>query len=82
MWSHGHRERKYAEGFNKWHNKFIFLNCFQRFGNLNHNSFWMLFDKIAYVYFIWKIYIYILASGMASPGTGTVPIVSAHFRSL
>jgi len=24
----------------------------------NHNSFWLLFDKIAFVYFIWKIYLY------------------------
>jgi len=42
----------------------------------NHNSFRVPFDKIASVYFIWKKCIYILASG-----TGTVPIVSAHFRS-
>ena len=33
----------------------------------NHNSFRVLFDKIAFVYFIWK-YIYILALEMASPG--------------
>ena len=33
----------------------------------NHNSFRVLFDKIASVYIIWKIYIYILALEMASP---------------
>jgi len=44
----------------------------------NHNSFRMLFDKIASEYFIWKIY-NILASGQ---GTSTVPIVSAHFHSV
>ena len=27
------RERKRAENCNKWHNKIIFLNCNQRFGN-------------------------------------------------
>ena len=48
---------------------------------LNDNSFRVLFDKIVSVYFIWK-YIYILALEMASLGTSTVPIVSAHFRSL
>jgi len=47
----------------------------------NDNSFRVLFDKIVSVYFIWK-YIYILALEMASLGTSTVPIVSAHFRSL
>jgi len=36
----------------------------------NHNSFRVLFNKIASVglYFIWKVYIYILAVKMASPG--------------
>ena len=33
----------------------------------NHNSFRLLFDKIASIYFIWKIY-YIFALEMASPG--------------
>ena len=33
----------------------------------NHNSFRVLFDEIALVYYIWK-YIYILALEMASPG--------------
>ena len=35
----------------------------------NHSSFWVLFDKIASVYFIWKIgYINILSLEMASSG--------------
>jgi len=34
----------------------------------NHNSFQVLFDEIAYVYFTWKIYIYILAMEMATRG--------------
>ena len=33
----------------------------------SHNSFRVLFDKIASVYFIWQKYIYILALEMASP---------------
>jgi len=47
----------------------------------NHNSFRVLFDKIAFVHFVWKIYLH-LAFEMASQGTSTVPVVSAHFRSL
>ena len=34
----------------------------------NHNSFRVLFDKIVSVYFIWKIYLNILALEMAIPG--------------
>ena len=34
----------------------------------NHNSFRVLFDKIASVYFVWKIFLYILALETASPG--------------
>jgi len=45
----------------------FFLNCNQHLGNLN-NSFRVLFDKIVSV---WPV-----------PGTSTVSIVSAHFRSL
>ena len=48
----------------------------------NHNSFRVLFDKIASVYFIWK-YIFIFQHWKwPAQGTSTVPIVSAHFRSL
>jgi len=43
----------------------------------------VLFDKIASAYrMLFEIYIYILALEMASHRTSTVPIVSAHFRSL
>jgi len=49
---------------------------------LNHNSFRVLFDKIASVYFIFEKYTYILALEMPAQGTSTVPILSAHFRSL
>jgi len=63
----------------------------------NHDSFRVLFDKIASVglffyslyfisvglYFISKIYIYISAlETVSSYGTSTVPRVSAHFCSL
>jgi len=36
----------------------FFLNCNQHFANSNHNSFRVLFNKIASLYFIWKIYLY------------------------
>ena len=48
----------------------------------DHNSFWVLFDKNFAVYFIWKIYYYFSTGKWLAQGTGTVPIVSAHFRSL
>ena len=39
-------------------------------------------DKIASVCFIWNVYLYFIALEMATQGTGTVPIVSAHFHSV
>jgi len=43
----------------------------------------VLFDKNAAVYFVSKrIYILALEMGWQAQGTNTVPIVSAHFRSL
>ena len=49
---------------------------------VGHNSFRVLFDKIASVYFLEKKCIYILALEMPSPGNQhCMPIVSAHFRS-
>ena len=48
------RERKCAENYNKWHNKY-FKNAMSI---SNHNSFRVLFDKIDSVYFISKIYLY------------------------
>jgi len=83
---HGHYvpgERKCAENYNKWHNKFFFLTAVSVLVISSHNTQVpnaVLFNKIASVYFIWK-YIYILALEMASQGNSTVPIVSAHFHS-
>jgi len=45
----------------------------------NHTSFRVLFDKIASVK---SILIFSTGSGQSMQGTGTVPIVSAHLRSL
>jgi len=42
----------------------------------------VLFDKIAFVYFIRKIYFYILHRKWPAQGTSNVPFVSAHFRSV
>jgi len=42
----------------------------------NHNSFGVLFEKIGFVYFIWKIYLHF---SIGNHGTSTVPVVSAHF---
>ena len=49
------RERKCAENYSKRHSQFVFLNCNQHSLVIsNHNSFRVLFDKIASVYYIWK----------------------------
>ena len=48
----------------------------------NHNSFRVLFYKIASVYFISEYNILAWKWPAAAQGTGTVPIVSAHFRSI
>jgi len=65
-----HRERKCVDNyiFNKGHNEFIFKTAVSILVTSIHNSFQVLFDKIASVYFIWKKYINILALEMASPG--------------
>jgi len=53
-------ERKSAENNNKWLSKFIFkLQSCSILLISNHDSFWVLFDKIVSVYFIWKIYLYL-----------------------
>ena len=66
-------------------NKFIFLTAICILVISNHNSFRVLFDKIAYVgYVIWK-YIYSLALKTASPWTMqycTNCRLSTHFCSL
>jgi len=46
------RERKCAENYNKWRNKFIFLTAISILVISKHNSSRVLFDKIASVYFI------------------------------
>ena len=51
-------ERKCAENYNKWHCKFIFQTAIGILLISNHNSFRVLFDKIASVYFLWKIHLY------------------------
>jgi len=49
----------------------------------NHNSFRVLFDKIAFVYILFGKYIYILALEMASPGNRHCAIVvSAHLQKM
>ena len=45
----------------------LFKTVISIFVDLNHNSFRVLFDKIASVYYIWKKCTYILALEMASP---------------
>ena len=54
------RERKRAENYNKWHDKFIFFNCNQHFGKC------CLIKLLPYILF--QKYIYILAFEMASQG--------------
>ena len=65
----------------QWH---FFLNCDKHFGNSNpnHNSFRVLFDNFASVYFIWKDILIFYRWKCPAQGTGTVPVVSAQFRSL
>ena len=46
-----------------------------------YNSFWVLFDKIVSVYFIWKYILIFYHWKSPAQGTGIVPVVSAHFRS-
>jgi len=53
-----YRERKYGENYNKWHKKICFKTAISILLISNDNSFRVLFDKIASVYFIWKIYLY------------------------
>ena len=47
-------ERKCAENYNKYRNRFLFLTAISILVNSNHNSFRVLFDRIASVYFILK----------------------------
>jgi len=58
--------------------KIYFLNAVSILVVSNHNSFRVLFDKIASAHFISKIYLYFsIGNGRR---TSKVPIVSAHFR--
>jgi len=79
---HTYRERKCAENYNKWHNKLIFKTAISILLISNHNSFLVLFDKTASVYFIWKNIFIFQHWKWPAQGTSTVPIVSAHFRAL
>jgi len=79
-----YRERKCAENyFKKWHNSFFLKLQSSLLVISKHNSFQVLFDKIASVYFIRKIYLYFTSIGnWPAQGTSTVPVVSAHCRSV
>jgi len=66
------REQKCAKNYNKWHSIYLFFKtaisiCFR-----------VLFDKIASLYFIWKIHLHFSIVN----GQPREPVVSAHFRSL
>jgi len=56
-----------SENYNKEHIKCIFKTAISILVISNHNSFWVLFDKTASLYFFDK-YIYIFALEIASPG--------------
>ena len=43
----------------------------------NHNSFWVLFDKLASIYFIWKIYLY-FSIGNGQPSEPTLCQLYRH----
>jgi len=62
------RERKRAENYNKWHNKFIFLNCNQPSGNFKPQQFPSAVLIKLLLYILLEKYIYILAVEVASPG--------------
>jgi len=77
-------ERKLCRNYHKWLNHFISKAAISSSVISKHNSFRVLFDKIVSVYFIWKknnMYIFWHWKWPAQ-GTSTVPVVSAHFRSL
>jgi len=61
-------ERNCAENYNKWHSKIIFKTAISISVISNRNSFRLLLDKIAFLYFIFENCIYILALEMVSPG--------------
>ena len=77
------RERKCAENYNKWHSKF-FKTAISILVISNRNRFRVLFDKITsvYVYFTWKNIFIFYHWKWPAQGNSTVPIVSAHCRSL
>jgi len=67
----------------------LLFNCNQHLVISNHNSFRVLFDKIASVYSLFEKYIYILSLEMISPGNQHcallylhtfVPYSSTHYR--
>jgi len=62
--------------------KLLVFNCNQHFANFETITVFQCCLIILLPYILFEKNIYILALEMASPGTSTVPIVSAHFRSL
>ena len=69
----GNSERKCAEDYNNTITLF-FKTAISILVISNHNSFRVLFDKIASVYFIWKMYLYFSIGNGQPQGTSTVPI--------
>jgi len=53
-----YRGQRCAENHNKLHRKFVFYTAISILVIANHNTFRVLFDKIASVHFIWKMYLY------------------------
>ena len=60
-----YRERECAETYNKWRNRIISQTAISISVISHHNSFQVLFDKIASVYFTWKTFFLLLASAPA-----------------
>jgi len=63
----GNRERKCAENYNKWHNRFIFKTAISILLISSYKSFRLLFEKSIW-YILLQKYIYILALEMSSAG--------------
>jgi len=72
---------KSAENYNKWHANFFLKlqSAFRQFQAVTVSG-CLLIELLPYILF--EKYIDILALQWPAQGTGTVPIVSAHFRSL
>jgi len=66
----------------KWHSNFFYETAMGILVISNHSCFRVLFDKTASVYFIGNSIVIFWQWKWPAQGTGTVPIVSAHFRSV